>query len=67
MLGNLYEALVSGNVPQDKAQKAAEEVASYENRIAKVEADLSTLKWMVGTNIGLTLIVIGKLFLSSTT
>jgi hypothetical protein len=31
---------------------------------SKVEGDLGTLKWMVGTNIALTLMVIGKLFLT---
>ncbi len=59
MLGSLYEALISAQVPQDKAQRAAEEGAGYKNRIAKVEGDLGTLKWMVGTNIALTLIVLG--------
>jgi hypothetical protein len=63
MLGNLYDALVSGQVPEEKARKAAEEAAGYENGIAKVEGDLSTLKWLVGTNIALTVIVLGKLFL----
>ena len=63
MLGQLYDA---GNVPDDKARAAAEEVANYEGeltklrlemgerfretgeRIARVEADLRLLKWMVG-------------------
>ena len=60
MLGSLYEALVSANVPGEKAQKAAEEVAAYENRLARIEADLSVLKWMVGFNIAL---VVGVLTL----
>lgn len=63
MMGNLYQALLDAQVPQDKAQKAAEEVASYDNRIASVEAKLNTLHWMVGTNIALTLLVLGKVFL----
>ena len=48
MLGALYDALVSGGVAEDKARKAAEEIATYDNRFAKIEADLTLLKWMVG-------------------
>ena len=32
------------------------------NRLNKIEADLTLLKWMVTTNVGLTLIVLGRLF-----
>jgi len=35
----------------------------YDNRIAKIEASLDVLKWMVATNITLTLLVLGRLFL----
>jgi phage shock protein A len=59
-MGSLYDALrLAQGVSEDDARKAAEEVANYENRIARVEARLDTLTWMVGTNIGLTLLVIG--------
>jgi hypothetical protein len=61
MISELYDALLAGNVPEDKARKAAEAVAQYENRPAKIEADLGLLKWMVGTNILLTLGVLWKL------
>jgi hypothetical protein len=47
--------------PADKAEKAAEEVAGYENRLAKLEADLTLLKWMFAANIALSLIILGKL------
>jgi hypothetical protein len=62
MMSKLYDALISGNVPEDKARSAAEEIANYENRFAKIEADLLLLKWMVGFNIGLVLLALGKLF-----
>jgi hypothetical protein len=59
MLGQLYDALRAGNVPDDKARAAAEEVANYEGeltklrlelgeRIGRVGGDCSLLKWMVG-------------------
>jgi hypothetical protein len=58
-LGKLYQALRSANVPDDQAHAAAEEAAGYENRLGKVESDLHLLKWMVATNIAVTLIVLG--------
>lgn len=66
MLGQLYEALQAGNVPDDKARAAAEEVANYEGeltrlrlemgeRIGRVEGDLRLLKWMTGFPIAVVL------------
>lgn len=64
MMGGLYDALRQAQgVPEDAARKAAEEVASYEDRLGRVERDLAILKWMVGTNIALTLLVLGRLFI----
>jgi len=55
MLGQLYDALRAGNVPDDKARAAAEEVANYEGEIAKlrvevgeIRPDVRLLKWMMG-------------------
>ena len=59
MMGNLYDALRSAGADDEKARKAAEEIAAYDNRFAKVESDVALLKWMVGFNIGLTLLVAG--------
>jgi hypothetical protein len=58
MLGALYDALLAGNVPSDKAQKAAEEAAAYENRLARIEGDLTLIKWMVGFSIALIVAVL---------
>jgi hypothetical protein len=51
--------IVNGS-PADKARKAADAIASYENRFAaidqrcaKVESDLNLLKWMVGFNLAI--------------
>jgi phage shock protein A len=55
MLGQLYDALRAGNVPDDKARAAAEEVANYEGEIGKlrlevgeVKSDVRLLKSMMG-------------------
>ena len=56
-MGALYDALVKGQgIGEEDAKRAAEEVANYENRIARVEASLDTLKWMVGTCITVVLL-----------
>jgi len=59
-LGALRDALEAAGASTDMA--AAEEAAGYENCLAKVEGDLALLKWMVATNIALTLLVLGKQF-----
>jgi hypothetical protein len=41
MLGQLYDALRAGNVPDDKARAAAEEVANYEGELTKLRLERS--------------------------
>ena len=62
MMGRLYHALIHAKVPEAEALAAAEEAASFENRVASVESTLTVIQWMVGTNIALNLIVLGRLF-----
>jgi hypothetical protein len=52
MFGNLYRALTVAGAPDEQAQKAAEEVASYEKAINEVRSDTAVLKWMVGFTLG---------------
>ena len=61
MLGNLYRALVTAGAPDLEAQKAAEEVAGFESRLAGIESKVSLLQWMVGFNLALTLGIAVKL------
>lgn len=51
MITELYDALKEAGAGEDKARKAAETVAAYENRFSKIESDLGILKWMVGFNL----------------
>ena len=44
MLGQLYDALRAGNVPDDKARAAAEEVANYEGELTKLRLEISELR-----------------------
>jgi hypothetical protein len=48
MLSRTYDALLAAGSPEDKARAAAEELAGYESRFAKIETDLAVLKWMLG-------------------
>ena len=59
----LYDALISVNVPEMKARKAAESILSQDQVVtrtdlaefrADVKAELLVLKWMVGVNMALT-------------
>ena len=60
-LGALRTALLEAGVSADKADKAAEEGAAYETRLAGPETRVAALTWMVASNIGLTVLVIGGL------
>jgi hypothetical protein len=48
MLSKTYDALIAAGAPEDKARAAAEELAGYEARFAKIETDLAVIKWMLG-------------------
>lgn len=61
-LGALRDALLEAGASPDAARKASEEAASYETRLAGIEGRLTTLTWMVGTNVALTATVLFKLF-----
>ena len=65
MIAEVYDALLAAGSPEDKARKAAEAIASYDNRFAaieqrftKVEGDLNLLKRMVGFDLAATLGII---------
>jgi hypothetical protein len=62
MLSKTYDALISAGAPEEKARAAAEELAAYETRFAKIETDLAVLKWMVGVNLAASLSLVIKAF-----
>ena len=60
----LYDALLSVNVPEMNARKAAESILSHDQVATKtdlsefrseVKAEIQILKWMVGVNMALAL------------
>ena len=76
MMGSLYAALREAGVPDDKAQRAAEELAAV-NDVSEIKGDVSklksdvtvlksdvaVLKRMVGFNVAMTVALFGKAFL----
>lgn len=62
MSGSLYRALKEAGATEDNAIKAAEEVAAYDNRFAKLEGDMGTVKWMLGVLIAMNLSLVLKAF-----
>jgi hypothetical protein len=48
MLSKTYDAVIAAGTPEDKALGAAEEIAAYEPRFAKIEQDLAIIKWTLG-------------------
>ncbi len=68
MISEVYDALLEAGASEEKARKAAEAVAAYDQRFATLEMRMVELggrvalvQWMVGTNIVLTLGVLWKL------
>jgi hypothetical protein len=50
VLSKTYDALIAAGAPDDKARAAAEELAGYESRSAKIETDLAVLNgWRAST------------------
>jgi hypothetical protein len=60
-LGALRTALLEAGATQDKADKASEEAASCETRLAGLETKVAVVTWMVGANITLTVVTVGIL------
>ena len=46
----------------EKAKAAAQALANYENRFARIDTDLALLKWMIGFNLACTMAILWKLF-----
>ena len=62
MISEVYDAFVAAGAPEEKARRAAEAIASYENRFSRIEGDLSVLKWMVGFGIALDVAILIRVF-----
>jgi hypothetical protein len=59
-LGALHDALLDPGNPE-KALRAAEELAGYENRLANIKTRLILLMWMVATTVTLQIMTLAGL------
>lgn len=69
MISEVYDAFKEAGASEEKARKAAEAVAGYENRFAKIDerfavmdGRLVLLQWMLGFNLAMTLAILWKVF-----
>jgi len=62
MISEVYDALKEAGASEEKSRKAAEAIASYENRFARLESDLAVLKGMVGFNLAIAIATLWKVF-----
>lgn len=69
MISEVYDAFKEAGASEEKARKAAEAIAGYENRFAKIDerfaimdGRLSLLQWMLGFNLAMTLAILWKVF-----
>jgi hypothetical protein len=60
-LGALRDALLNAGATAEKADRAAEELAGYESRLASIDGRLSLLTWMVGFDLVITAGVLWRL------
>lgn len=49
MLAEVYDALLEAGASEEKARKAAEAVAAYDNRLAAIERKLEVHTYMLST------------------
>jgi hypothetical protein len=62
MLGNLYDALMSANVPEEKARAAAVEVAEFREAISEIRSTLRLHTWMLSINSAGILALVGMIW-----
>ncbi len=62
MISEVYDAFREAGASEEKARKAAEAIAAYENRFAAIERRLDVLTWMVGFNLAMTVAILWKVF-----
>jgi hypothetical protein len=60
MSSELYDALLDAGASDEKARKAAEAVAGYDQRLGAIERKLDVLTWMVTFNLLLTVGVLWR-------
>ena len=61
MIAEVYDALKDAGASEEKARKAAETIANYDNQFTELKTELKGHRWILGV---VTTLGIGNLFLS---
>ncbi|TAJ81313.1 MAG: integrase [Gallionellaceae bacterium] len=59
MIVEVYEAFKDAGASEEKASKAAQAMADYDSRFARMEGSIESLRWMVGIGIALNMAILG--------
>jgi len=62
MIKEVYDAFREANVSEETASKAAQAMASYDDRFNKVDANLLLLKSICVFNLGVSMTILWKVF-----
>ena len=62
MMGDLYGALKDAGASEEKALKAAQEVAGFENAIADIRGTLKLHSWILGVNTAMLITLLWRAF-----
>ncbi len=62
MIAEVYDAFLSAGASEEKARKAAETLANYNERFTRIETDITLLKWMCGTMLAGVMALVIKTF-----
>lgn len=65
MVTELYDALIAAGALKEKARKAAEALANYNDRFNRIETDIAVLKWMTGTVLAGVVALVVKTFFNA--
>ena len=61
MMGELYDALRSAGAEDDKAKRAATEVAGFDNRLSGIDGRVTLPTWTVAKVVTLQIMTLGGL------
>ena len=71
MVAEVYDALMAAGSPDDKARKAAEAIAQVDTRMLELggridrpDGKMDRITWMLGANISLSLLILGKMLMT---
>ena len=63
MLSEIYDALIAAGASREKARETAEAWIDNEDRLARIGADMSVIKWMAAFVLAFQVAISAKLFM----